>query len=86
MVQQVKTHCPVCGYTQLSEPAYDKSGLASFQVCPCCGTQFGYDDATTTHDALRERWMTGGKLWWSSATPPPRGWNPEEQLKTAQFD
>jgi len=34
--------CPVCGF-YLDQAAW-VAELASFQICPCCGTQFGYDD------------------------------------------
>ncbi|MEK1832429.1 hypothetical protein AAAC51_36520 [Priestia megaterium] len=40
----MKYVCPVCGYKNLEEAAYDESGLASFEICICCGFQFGDDD------------------------------------------
>ena len=46
--------CPVCGYNALHEPAYDRFGCASFEICPCCGIEFGYDDARRSHETLRE--------------------------------
>ena len=36
--------CPVCGYGELHEPAYDRFGCASFEICPCCGIEFGLED------------------------------------------
>ncbi len=73
--------CPVCGYTKLDEPAYDEKGCASFMICPCCGTEFGYDDSTTRHGELRKRWVDAGMKWWSTSLHPPADWNPETQLK-----
>jgi hypothetical protein len=71
--------CPVCGWDQLDEAPYD-GGAASFTICPCCGVEYGYDDATTTHEQLRARWLSEGMKWWSTGTPPPEGWSAEEQL------
>jgi hypothetical protein len=71
--------CPVCGYLGLSEPPYD-DGLASFEICVSCGTQFGYDDVSLTHEALREKWIEGGCSWWFTEVPPPDGWDPVQQL------
>lgn len=70
--------CPVCGFSALAEPAYD-DGLASFEICPCCGTEFGYDDASVSHDILRERWIAAGYPWWAPEGPPS-DWRPETQL------
>ena len=43
--------CPVCDYADPGAPPF---GDAWYQeICPGCGTQFGYDDATRTHDDLR---------------------------------
>jgi hypothetical protein len=36
--------CPVCGFDQLeAEPYYD-GRIASFSLCPACGTEFGFSD------------------------------------------
>jgi transcription elongation factor Elf1 len=58
--------CPVCGYAGLDEAPYDELGCASYGICPCCGTQFGYDDASVAHADLREAWISNGMPWWSS--------------------
>jgi hypothetical protein len=70
--------CPVCG-CELDRPAWDGAS-PSFQICPCCGIQFGYQDfgpepghRQQAHEAWRKRWIEGGMAWWS-VTPPPAGW------------
>jgi hypothetical protein len=72
--------CPVCGYPHLSEPAYDESGCASFEICPSCGTEFGYDDATKSIETLRQEWLDAGARWWSKDRHPPLGWSGIKQL------
>jgi hypothetical protein len=72
--------CPVCGYqhNHWSEPAEAIS--YSFDICPCCGVEFGYNDAGRTHEELRSRWVAGGMKWFSRVTPAPADWNPRAQL------
>ena len=70
--------CPVCGFEQ-NEPPYN-GREASFGICPSCGTQFGYDDTTTSHDELRNAWIAAGMPWTSRAAGPPHGWSPQTQL------
>lgn len=65
--------CPVCGY-DLGSPVED------YEICPSCGTQFGYDDANMAHAILRQRWTEKGCPWWSQSTQKPTNWNPLEQM------
>jgi hypothetical protein len=81
--------CPVSGYDELREPAYDCFGDASFEICPCCGIEFGYEDASRSHESLRNDWIAKGMHWHSSVKAPPPGWDPsaaaafgDEPLKT----
>ena len=69
--------CPVCGFRGLPAPPTD------FIICPCCGTEFGYDDFTHTHEQLRAAWLHNGAHWFSEFTGPPHGWNPYSQLLRA---
>jgi predicted amidophosphoribosyltransferase len=68
--------CPVCGHQLDFEP------INSHEICPCCGVHFGYDDATRSHDRLREIWVKKGMKWWSQSRPAPDGWDPKSQLAT----
>jgi hypothetical protein len=52
--------CPVCYYDKLDDPPDH-----SFEICPSCGTEFGYTDFNTSHEQLRNEWVAGGKKWWS---------------------
>lgn len=75
--------CPVCGFPDLTEPPYDQHGCASFDICPCCGTEFGYTDARKSHDQLRDEWLAAGAHWHSRAVQQPPGWNALNQLRAA---
>ena len=88
--------CPVCGF-QLFATSW-VNNLASDEICPCCGTQFGYDDIIRSsgdflktkqlYDELRAKWIASGMKWWSqnSLRPKPEKWNPQEQLKNIGVD
>ncbi len=80
----MKNACPVCGYDGLNEPAYT-DGEASFDICPCCGVQFGYGDASIKHDVLRARWIDNGMRWSSDSPGPPPDWDPIAQLRKAKL-
>ncbi|RST50676.1 hypothetical protein EJI01_21390 [Variovorax sp. MHTC-1] len=75
--------CPVCGYPDLNEAPYDSFGCATYSICPCCGTEFGYDDSEVSHSVLREKWVNGGMKWWSEYLPSSTNWNPVRQLEEA---
>ena len=68
----MKFHCPVCMFPSLPYPP------ANYHVCPCCGTEFGNDDADYSHGQLREMWVAGGARWFFG-TPPPN-WSASKQL------
>ncbi len=79
MVQSYK--CPTCGFPELEEPAWDpNTGVPSFDICPCCGCEFGYDDATPeARERYRKQWISNGALWFEPRLKPV-GWNLREQL------
>lgn len=69
--------CPVCAFKGMQDPPSD------YNICPCCGTEFGYDDFSSDHRDLRNEWLSRGALWWSEDEPPPQGWSPGIQLLEA---
>lgn len=69
--------CPVCGYNKLLHPPKDH------YICPCCGTEFGFDDDAYSHEELRREWIAKGMLWFSRSTQPPLNWNGYKQLLSA---
>ncbi|RDV37973.1 hypothetical protein DV096_12125 [Bradymonadaceae bacterium TMQ3] len=54
--------------------------LYSFAICPCCGTEFGYEDFTLNAiHANRKRWLDKGAPWFKPEKKPAQ-WDLEEQL------
>ncbi|EDY20430.1 GCN5-related N-acetyltransferase [Chthoniobacter flavus Ellin428] len=81
----MKHLCPVCGWPELNAPPYDEARNGSFEICPCCGVEFGYDDAARgqTLEQTRARWIAGGMKWWSTSRPEPKNWDATRQLARA---
>jgi hypothetical protein len=81
MQQEVsmKFRCPVCLFPDMPYPPED------YHICPCCGTEFGNDDALYSHEQLRGAWADADAPWFFGDPPPL--WNPWKQLEDAgQFD
>jgi hypothetical protein len=74
----MKYMCPVCGYPDLEDKPINH------EICPCCGSQFGYDDYLKTHAELRQEWLDGGAKWFLVGYEP-YGWNAYIQLQNAGF-
>jgi hypothetical protein len=64
--------CPVCFYDKMETPARD------YNICVCCGTEFGNDDCDHSYEELRESWIAQGAKWFFRE--PPLGWNRWSQL------
>jgi hypothetical protein len=71
--------CPICFYDNLPRPP------VAFTICPSCGTEFGYEDATRSHADLRQQWVVRGLHWFSQGTPHPDNWNPWVQLMAGGY-
>lgn len=80
----IKYRCPVCGYSGLMEAPYNEYGYGSYEICVCCGFQFGYDDFPEKERSFsiwRRQWSENGYPWFSKRTTSPSDWNPIEQMK-----
>ncbi|NYE96388.1 hypothetical protein FHU41_002638 [Psychromicrobium silvestre] len=76
----------------MDAPPFDQYGAESFDICPCCGVEYGnYDfvlkveDQPARHEELRKEWIANGTTWWSKSRHAPQGWSPQEQLKNLQY-
>ena len=74
--------CPVCGYDELDQKPYDEKKRGNFQICPCCGFQYGVDDddKRISFDNYREKWIREGNSWFDKEKRP-KDWNLDKQLK-----
>ncbi|MDG6908470.1 MAG: hypothetical protein JRN20_22090 [Nitrososphaerota archaeon] len=71
-MREVGNYCPVCGFKLWFEPwDYLSENSASHEICPCCFTEFGFDDWADGNpnarpaiwDQLRKEWIDGGMKW-----------------------
>ena len=75
-----KNHCRVCGYLLEDPPWGDTGTNPSFEICPCCGVEFGYEDCTLDAiRAYRKKWLDAGAEWFD-ADERPDNWNVEAQI------
>lgn len=81
----MKHICPVCGYPEMSEPAYDEYKCPTYYICPSCGTEFGYHDATKSFDDLRYQWIASGAKWSDVNETAPVNWSPYKQMAKANL-
>jgi hypothetical protein len=73
--------CRVCGLLQDEPPWGEDSNTPTFNICECCGTEFGYEDATAKAiQASRARWLSNGARWYLPEFKP-ENWQLEEQLQ-----
>ena len=67
--------CPICNYSELYDPPYDNDGYGSYEICPCCGFEFGNDDFPDKiegQNKWRTDWINDGCQWFSKIrTQPP---------------
>ncbi|MGI9948613.1 hypothetical protein [Vibrio hyugaensis] len=81
-----KMVCRVCGLTQ-HEPPWGGDGKSpNFDICSCCGVEFGYEDSSfisTTN--YRRKWLENGAKWFD-LDEMPTNWCAKEQLKNVPVD
>ena len=72
-------------------PPYEKVwGGASYEVCDCCGFEFGNDDdasmsTPSTFEGYREEWLQEGALWFNPINKPVH-WNLALQFQKAGIE
>jgi len=73
--------CRVCGFDHGDYTWGEDGTLASFEICDCCGAEFGYYDCNL--EAIRrnrKKWIDGGANW-SNPKIRPANWNLQIQLQ-----
>jgi hypothetical protein len=73
--------CKVCGYKSDYPPWGEDGKTASFELCLCCGVEFGYEDATPQATInYRNSWINKGAIWFHKEFKPS-DWSFKDQLK-----
>ena len=74
--------CKVCGYKDTILPWGKNGDLPSFEICDCCGVEYGYEDATPSAVMnYRKQWIQNGAKW-ACPEKRPSVWDLEAQLAT----
>ena len=71
--------CPICGFDQMPYPPVPEN------ICPCCGTEFGFDDYYHRPEELRRAWIQAKFPWFDDIIRPPVNWSPVLQLIKADY-
>lgn len=72
--------CRVCGLFQEEAPWGDDGKIPTFNICDCCGVEFGCGDATPIAiRQFREAWIESGAHWFNEEKRPDN-WNLSLQL------
>lgn len=59
-----ESFCRVCGYEPEGPPWGEDGRTPTFEICPCCGVEWGYQDATPIGvDRYRSGWLQSGAQW-----------------------
>ncbi|MGE9310821.1 hypothetical protein ACLOAU_04225 [Niabella sp. CJ426] len=76
-----KQNCRVCGFQNDDLPWGEDGNSPTFEICPCCGVEFGNEDYTKESTMeYRKKWIHEGARWFSPRERPTE-WNREEQFK-----
>lgn len=73
--------CRVCGY-KLNFKIWGEDGRTpSYEICPCCGVEFGNEDYTISSiHKYRKNWIESGCVWFS-IQQKPLNWSCKNQLR-----
>jgi hypothetical protein len=70
-------YCPVCGFGPFAEPYACVDELRqSFEICPCCGCEYGHDDC----EQRLAQWVASGCQWFEPKERP-ENWSLDAQLR-----
>ncbi|MFC1752717.1 hypothetical protein ACFL96_04900 [Thermoproteota archaeon] len=88
MTREPKHICRSCGFDGLKEEPYIGQKDPSFEICPCCGFEFGVDDILGEghYASFRNQWIENGADWFMPERRPKK-WNLDKQLSNlSQID
>ncbi|WP_250261726.1 hypothetical protein [Escherichia coli] len=63
--------CRVCGAEQPEAPWGDDGETPTYDICNCCGVEFGYEDSTVQSiKKYRAKWLDSGAKWMNKKSEP----------------
>jgi hypothetical protein len=76
----MNNNCRVCGLLLDTAPWGDDETTPTYEICPCCGVEFGNEDYTieSSWDFLKQ-WLSTGANWFDKSERPP-DWSLQSQL------
>lgn len=64
-------YCRICGLKQLFLPWGEDGKTPTYEICDCCGVEFGNEDSTLTGiKNYREKWLSEGAKWFNFKNKP----------------
>jgi len=73
-------NCRVCGLYTADKPWGDDGKSPTYEICPCCGVEFGNEDYTVESTIIyRKKWLNDNLNWYEKNSKPS-DWNFENQL------
>ncbi len=80
MTNNANHHCRVCGYFSVSPPWGEDGQSPTYELCACCGVEFGYEDCTVgSTKRFREQWLKAGTPW-QDPKSMPTDWSFDSQI------
>lgn len=74
-------YCKICGLEQEKFPWGEDGKTPNFDICDCCGVEFGYEDYTLVSlNKFRQEWLSSGGIWFEKEAMP-ENWDMEEQME-----
>lgn len=72
--------CRICGFDLHFKPWGDDGNTPSFDICPCCGVEFGYEDyCLESIRDYRTKWQLSGYPIFDKSSLP-KNFNLKNQL------
>lgn len=73
-------NCRICGLYIEEEPWGKDGKCPTYEICPCCGVEFGNEDYTIKSAIeYRNQWVENGYKWFN-VKEKPENWNVENQM------
>lgn len=72
--------CRICGFVN-DDITWEDGIYPSYNICPCCGVEFGYEDSDLVSiKNYRDNWLSGGANWFRDIGLKRENWDLLSQL------